>query len=710
MPAPSQGDARDADLERRGGFKLEVRTDAPSLTQDLVADLKTRGFTQIKQTTIAAAEAGVSMIALQPGALAANEIDVAEVLVSLDHFVRAQAIDHVRYPVQRLETEGSSPIITLPIGSCATGVRPSYAGSGPDRFVVRIESDDRARSQRIVDTLRDKGVRAIRRAIRSDRTGFWISCPKGPDAIAFIEPIRRAVEAAIRDVAGDDEAEYGIDLFDAETDEVTAALPLAALASGKLMEKLAAPERFACTIYAADPDSRAAADVRRRLASLGWRDLSIKRTDQKHGATIAYGGAPTCLMKRVQGLVEETLPGRKPRLEQRWSKHDTDVWIYVPSDLASVAVASGPEAATATEDATAVPTIERAFVEVRDDHVAIGRHVLPRRPRHELAPDPALFARYVVDQSTAENLDHIAISMLAAEPCLIEGPTATSKTSAMMFAASLMGQGVIRLNLNGQTDTSELIGRYVPGSGGWQWSPGAVPRAMREGLWLVLDELNLCEPAVIERLNSVLESSPSLYLGESDGRIIGGSGGDPTHPDFRVLASLNPVEGHVGRSPLSPALRDRFVGFRRARRADASDIGAQLRFLFHGTEPIVVVDGVRYAGSGPSRRPPYADLARDLPDLELLIAAFARFHVGAEAACVAHGGAGDRPVITRRSLLACIEYLDAYRSAAMQSWATTLWSAIERYYLARAFDPTQHAALVALATATGIGQDRWSFS
>ncbi|MBL8702744.1 MAG: AAA family ATPase [Alphaproteobacteria bacterium] len=703
------GNGSDPDAKRRGKREVEVRTDAPSRTATLVADLRARGFTRIKQTTIAADELRTARIAVLPGPLVESEIDVAELLIAVDAFVRAEGVDRGRYPIQRLATEVSSPVITLPLDACLARLRPSYAGADPDRYLVRVESDDRVRSQLIVDGLREQGFRAIRRAIRLDTPGFAIRCPKGDGAIAFIEPIRRAMEQAIREVAGEEEAEYGIDLIQDDTDLVTAVLPLSALASGGLMEKLSAPDRFDCVVYAADPDSPIAASVRRELSGLGFRSLSIKRPEARHGGTIAYGGAPSSLVRRVQKLVADALQGVTLRLDQKWPKQDNDIWVYLPSDLSTAPAAIAPVALPTTASTAGLPSAGRSFVTIRDDHVAVGRHVLPRRRPHALSPDPTPFASYVLDQPTAENLDHIAASILAGEPCLLEGPTATSKTSAMMFLASLLGQGVIRVNLNGQTDTAELIGRYEPIGREWRWSPGAVPRAMREGLWLMLDEINLCDPNVIERLNSVLESWPSLYLGEFDGSVIGGPGGEPVHTDFRVLASLNPTDGYVGRSSLSPALRDRFVGFRRARHADAADIVGQLNFMLRGMEPAVVIDGLLYPGTASGERACCGDLGRRLPDLEALIAAMARFHVGAETACAAQGGSGDRPVVTRRSLLACVGHLDAHRPSAATDWPAILWRGIERYYLARVADPTLRASLVALATATGIGPDRWSF-
>lgn len=84
-------------------------------------------------------------------------------------------------------------------------------------------------------------------------------------------------------------------------------------------------------------------------------------------------------------------------------------------------------------------------------------------------------------------------------------------------------------------------GRFLPEpGGGWRWSDGAVVRALKRGEWLVLDELNLADPGVLERLNPLLEAEPSLVVTEHAGERLG-PGGAPIHPDFRVFATLNPA-------------------------------------------------------------------------------------------------------------------------------------------------------------------------
>jgi len=71
----------------------------------------------------------------------------------------------------------------------------------------------------------------------------------------------------------------------------------------------------------------------------------------------------------------------------------------------------------------------------------------------------------------------------------------------------------------------------------FEWQDGPLVTAMKNGDVFLLDEINLAEDAVIERLNSVLESGREITLAEKGGylneKII-------AHPDFRILATMNP--------------------------------------------------------------------------------------------------------------------------------------------------------------------------
>ena len=75
---------------------------------------------------------------------------------------------------------------------------------------------------------------------------------------------------------------------------------------------------------------------------------------------------------------------------------------------------------------------------------------------------------------------------------------------------------------------------------------------MRNGWWLLLDELNLAPPDVLEALNRVLDDNRELFIAET-GEII------KAHPRFQLFAAQNPAGIYGGRKQLSRAFTNRFV-------------------------------------------------------------------------------------------------------------------------------------------------------
>ena len=137
-------------------------------------------------------------------------------------------------------------------------------------------------------------------------------------------------------------------------------------------------------------------------------------------------------------------------------------------------------------------------------------------------------------------------------PLLLEGPTSVGKTSIVVHLASLIGQKVVRLNNHRDTDLDEYIGSYVPDQTGQiRFQEGVLLQCMREGSWLLLDELNLARSEILEALNRVLDDNQELFVPELDAMI------KPT-PGFRIFATQNP-NSYSGRSLLSTAFRNRFI-------------------------------------------------------------------------------------------------------------------------------------------------------
>lgn len=87
----------------------------------------------------------------------------------------------------------------------------------------------------------------------------------------------------------------------------------------------------------------------------------------------------------------------------------------------------------------------------------------------------------------------------------------------------------------------------VSTAGRFEWVDGALCQAMENGQWVLLNNANLCNPTVLDRLNSVLEPGGVLHLNE-----CGGVTGEPRvirpHPNFRLFLAYNPLHGEVSRA------------------------------------------------------------------------------------------------------------------------------------------------------------------
>lgn len=129
----------------------------------------------------------------------------------------------------------------------------------------------------------------------------------------------------------------------------------------------------------------------------------------------------------------------------------------------------------------------------------------------------------------------------------------------------------MRLNNHEHTDIAEYMGTYVsrPG-GGLTFVEGALVTAVRNGHWLVLDELNLAPSDVLEALNRLLDDNRELFVAELQEAIRCARGTVPRgatraqlvprqaltprrcsarrpHPHFMLFATQNPPGAYGGR-------------------------------------------------------------------------------------------------------------------------------------------------------------------
>lgn len=136
--------------------------------------------------------------------------------------------------------------------------------------------------------------------------------------------------------------------------------------------------------------------------------------------------------------------------------------------------------------------------------------------------------------------------------------TTTGNSSLITALASASGHKLVRINLSEQTDISDLFGSDLPvqdaasGSASFQWCDGILLTAIKEGSWVLLDELNLASQSVLEGLNSCLDHRATVFIPE-----LGTTFDCPS--TFRVFGAQNPLGQGGGRKGLPKSFLNRFT-------------------------------------------------------------------------------------------------------------------------------------------------------
>ena len=694
-------------------YPVLVRSDETELAGKLVKVLRSKGFRAETGTRLFPGEVADTSITLKPGPL--NHEDMEITLATLNRTIRevcrSGGIDMDRYPLQTDTTSDRFDVVLLlPASACLAGTARSTGGDHPDRFRVRIKTDlpTHPAVRHLVEELEKAGFRSP----ETDLVTSIIDCPTGRfrggrvvrDFRLVSGALEHAPESRAKLVSLLAEAKASLDPlgkspmtcdspWQPDDPDVFLHLPVKGVEDGKLGERLRRTDLYPVKLIAIDLP--AWHELATDLVTAGFH-IADRDSVATEGPFISYGAAPEEVIATATRLVRAAC-GRVPRLRREFSEEDHDIYIHLPEKPVKRKTPTKRKTGDSLSTQALLTRREEPFLKVDATGATIAGIRLERRGagRHDaMVPHPAQFSHFCVDQSAAPTLRHLALSVRLGEPCLLEGETSTAKTSSIQYLASVLGQPVVRVNLNGQSDTGELIGRFVPATGSrasggaqWSWQDGVLLEALRHGWWVILDELNLAEPAILERLNSLLERAPSLLVTEHDNRLFG-PGGEPIHPEFRIFGTMNPAE-YAGRNALSPAYRDRWRGHLFVRTAGESEYRAMLRQMIFGERPRVCVDGVLYGEPGPVE-PTHGELA-GMPGMDDFIDALARFQASLDAAC-RRGKDGEqalshrkeRPVFTRRGLIALLDHLGSPAHADRELDCDQLrQEALNRYFLAR---------------------------
>ena len=138
---------------------------------------------------------------------------------------------------------------------------------------------------------------------------------------------------------------------------------------------------------------------------------------------------------------------------------------------------------------------------------------------------------------------------------IIIGYPGVGKTTLIQNIAKKINKKIHRINLSEHTDIVDLIGSQYPSSETktkFQWIDGVLLTAIKNGDWVIIDEMNLANQSVLEGLNGILENQKKIFVGELNQIFYAKEG-------FQIFATQNPVNQGGGRKFLPRAFLNRFI-------------------------------------------------------------------------------------------------------------------------------------------------------
>ena len=142
----------------------------------------------------------------------------------------------------------------------------------------------------------------------------------------------------------------------------------------------------------------------------------------------------------------------------------------------------------------------------------------------------------------------------------LSGSSGTGKSQLVAHLAKLLNQKLLRVNFSVGTTEQHLIGRWAVKNGETVFNYGVLPLAMKNGWWILFDEMDYAMPEHLAILQPVLEGENLLMTQHENEEII-------PHPNFRIFATGNTKgrgdanQSYVGTSVMNLAFLDRWAIF-----------------------------------------------------------------------------------------------------------------------------------------------------
>lgn len=139
----------------------------------------------------------------------------------------------------------------------------------------------------------------------------------------------------------------------------------------------------------------------------------------------------------------------------------------------------------------------------------------------------------------------------------LTGPMSAGKSSIIVEMGARLNLNVVQVNGKRRLEVNDLIGQNTLIDGDVLFQDGPLTTAMRNGWYLLINEVDLIDPGELAGLNTILDGG-SLTISENGGEVI-----QPV-PGFGLICTANTVglgdsAGlYVGTQRMNAALLDRF--------------------------------------------------------------------------------------------------------------------------------------------------------
>ncbi|MFW5498882.1 MULTISPECIES: AAA family ATPase [unclassified Maridesulfovibrio] len=158
---------------------------------------------------------------------------------------------------------------------------------------------------------------------------------------------------------------------------------------------------------------------------------------------------------------------------------------------------------------------------------ASGRMVKGFESASSFTPDSD--SEYLFHESSR---DVVVWFMDSSDPIYLFGPSGSGKTSLIKQLAAKLNYPVFEITGHSRLEFPEMVGHLTVEKGNMEFQYGPLALAMKYGGLLLLNEIDIIDPATAAGLNGILDGDP-LCIPEKSGEII------RPHPMFRFAATAN---------------------------------------------------------------------------------------------------------------------------------------------------------------------------